>query len=195
MRRNEATAMSSTGFISGWVCGSAPVIFSRSSTSRVAPLTMKLVGHEKLEVIFDGGEFEAAKFHLDFVIEADTSKALRKRSIVSVKARANFSGFRKGTIPPFILKDINEFVLREAIGDEINAACDELNLKPLDGEASNPDLDFKELYTRFTVGQDYAFGCDIALRSATATTDSSSDVEPEAVEEDVVSVDAGSVSA
>jgi hypothetical protein len=85
--------------------------------------------------------------------------------------------FRKGTIPPFILKDINEFVLREAIGDEINAACDELNLKPLEGEASEPNLDFKELYARFKVGEDYTFGCDIALKSEATAEEGSSETE------------------
>jgi hypothetical protein len=83
--------MSPLGFVSGWCCGSI-LRTHAAATSPAAPTSMRLVGHEKLEVIFDGGDTETAKWHMDFLIDGDTSRALRKRSIVSVKARANFSG-------------------------------------------------------------------------------------------------------
>lgn len=61
--------------------------------------------------------------------------------------------------------DFTEFVLRDCIEGEIMSACDELDLKLLEGEASDPDLDFKELKSRFVISKDFDFSCEIALQS------------------------------
>lgn len=93
----------------------------------------------------------------------------RRLSVVAlpmtgIKANANFDGFRKGTIPPFIMSQVNEFVLRDCIEDEINAACKELNLEYLEGDASDPVFDFKATYKRFEMGKDLDVSFEIALQ-------------------------------
>jgi FKBP-type peptidyl-prolyl cis-trans isomerase (trigger factor) len=67
---------------------------------------MALVGHQKLEVLFETEDYVSATYRLDCSIPADISKDLRKRSLAAMKATANFPGFRKGTVPPFIMKSL-----------------------------------------------------------------------------------------
>lgn len=67
---------------------------------------MELIKHEKQEVLLSADGYESANYRFDFRILGETSKAIRKRSIATLKEKANFSGFRKGTIPPFIMKDL-----------------------------------------------------------------------------------------
>lgn len=78
----------------------------RPSSSRSA--RMSLDGHEELEVLFDGGDgYKSAKYRLDLTIAGADSRANRKMSIQQIKQRGNFDGFRKGTIPPFVMKQVN----------------------------------------------------------------------------------------
>lgn len=67
---------------------------------------MALRDHEELETIFEGGDFKSAKYRLDLTISAETSKENRKLSVQQVKKNGNFNGFRKGTIPPYIMKQV-----------------------------------------------------------------------------------------
>jgi hypothetical protein len=67
-----------------------------------------------------------------------------------------------------------EFVLREAIDDQLKEAYDELKMRPVDGEAGEPTLDFTKLFERFQIGQDFAFSVTIALQSAYTVNDSTS---------------------
>lgn len=60
---------------------------------------------------------------------------------------------------------MEEFVLRECIESEITDACLKLDMKPLEGESSEPDLDFKELKSRFVISKDFDFSCEIALQT------------------------------
>lgn len=60
---------------------------------------------------------------------------------------------------------MSEFVLRDCIEGEITSACEELGMKLLEGEAGDPDLDFKEFLTRFKISKDFDFSCEIALQT------------------------------
>ncbi len=59
-----------------------------------------------------------------------------------------------------------EFVLRDCIGDEISAACESLGLEPTEGEAADPDVDFKEVLSRFEVGKDCDFTVEVPLKTS-----------------------------
>lgn len=107
-----------------------------------------------------------AKYKFELQIPAEFSKQRRKKSIAALKQNAHFKGFRKGTIPPFIMKDLNGFVLRDSIGDMLDEAIKELGLDTLEGEAAEPVVDEKELLTRFKVGEDFTFSCEISLQKA-----------------------------
>jgi Bacterial trigger factor protein (TF) len=102
--------MRNVGFVPGWAGGGLQprVVQSRKATTcRASCITrMSLVRHEKLEVLFEAPDYETATYRLDCEIPADISKDLRKRSFAAMKSTANFPGFRKGTIPPFILKSL-----------------------------------------------------------------------------------------
>lgn len=56
-------------------------------------------------------------------------------------------------------------MLRDTIEKEITEAAEVLGLKLLDGEAGDPELNFKELLARFECNKDFSFSCDIALQS------------------------------
>ncbi len=86
---------------------------------------MTLISHEKLEDIFGEGDGGIAKYKLDLEIPGSYSRDLRKKSVASLKKNSEFKGFRKGTIPPFIRKDIDGFVLQDSISDMISKACAE----------------------------------------------------------------------
>jgi FKBP-type peptidyl-prolyl cis-trans isomerase (trigger factor) len=68
---------------------------------------MALRGHEELETLFDGGDFKSCKYRLDLCISGSDSRESRKLSIQQVKKNGNFNGFRKGTVPPFVMKQID----------------------------------------------------------------------------------------
>lgn len=125
---------------------------------------MALISHEKLEVLFSTDETEMARYRLEIEIPAAYSKDRRRKSIQAMKQHANFNGFRKGTIPPFIMKDMPSFVLRDTSSDLIQDAIKELKLSPIEGDAAEPDLDEQDMLKRFKVGEDFSFTCEIQLR-------------------------------
>jgi len=125
---------------------------------------MALLSHEKIEVVFSSEASEMAKFKLEIEIPGSFSKQRRRASIAALKKNANFNGFRKGTIPPFIMKDLDGFVLKDSVTDMIDEAVKELDMERLEGEAAEPFLDDKEMVTRFKVGEDFTFSCEISLR-------------------------------
>jgi hypothetical protein len=59
-----------------------------------------------------------------------------------------------------------EFVLREAIDDQLKEAYDKLKMRPVDGKAGEPTLEFTKLFERFQVGKDFEFSVTIALQSS-----------------------------
>lgn len=71
-----------------------------------------------------------------------------------------------------------EFVLRDAIGDQLSSACEELNLETIDGDAAEPVFDFDEVYGRFKVGEDLTFSLEVALRSKGDSSSSDPSAEP-----------------
>lgn len=104
-------SMQTSGFVSSWVGGAAAASFSRTTAAQnyrrnVCQPSMSLKGHEELETMFDGGDFKTAKFRLDLSISGETSRENRKLSVQQVKKNGNFNGFRKGTIPPFVMKQL-----------------------------------------------------------------------------------------
>lgn len=153
---------------------------------------MTLVSHEKLEVLFSATESELSKYRLHLEIPGSVSKDKRRKSIQALKRNAEFKGFRKGTIPPFIMKDIPSFVLKDSIDQILDEALSELDLKPLDGEASEPELDMKALLKGFQVGEDFRFSLEMSLRKVTGETsdDVGEDIIDVETDADVSNVDA-----
>lgn len=142
---------------------------------------MSLVSHEKLEVLFNSDNTELAKYKLEIEVPGVYSKDKRKQSVQALKKNANFKGFRKGTIPPFIMKDIPGFVLRDSVEELLEAALKELELEATKGEASEPDMDIKDMMKRFTVGEDFTFTLEMPLRRVFKTDD-------ESITEDIIDV-------
>lgn len=129
-------------------------------------LRMALVSHEKLETVFgEEGPGEIAKYKLVLEIPGTYSRQQRKKSLASLKKNANFPGFRKGTIPPFIKKDVDGFVLQDSITDVVSQACQELGLKPIDGDKGGPEMDMDDMKSRFEVGTDFQFECIVPLET------------------------------
>lgn len=140
---------------------------------------MALLSHEKLEVLFNSKNSEMAKYQLEIEIPGRLSKDKRRESIQTMKKHANFKGFRKGTIPPFIMKDIPDFVLKDCCEELIKEAVHELDLSPVEGEASEPQYDFDDMKKRFEVGETFVFTCDVSLNKI--FEDGSDDVPEEVV--------------
>lgn len=126
---------------------------------------MSLVSHEKLETVFGEGDAEIAKYKLVLEIPGTYSRTLRKKSVQQMRKNANFKGFRKGDIPPFIRKDVDEFVLHDSIRDILSEACIELELVPIEGDANEPAMDMVDIKSRFKVGTDFQFECTLALKN------------------------------
>lgn len=79
-------------------------------------------------------------------------------------------------------------MLRDTIEKEITEAAAELNLKLLQGEAGDPELDFKDLLSKFECSKDFSFSCEIALQTSfdakaadTASVEAAVDVAAEEV--------------
>lgn len=125
---------------------------------------MNLVSHEKLEVVFSAETSELANYKLEIEIPAPFSKERRRKTMAVMKKNAAFRGFRKGTIPPFIMKDIPGFVLQDSIEELLKGAFAELGLEPTEGEAAEPKMDIDEMMARFKVGEDFIFTCELPLR-------------------------------
>lgn len=125
---------------------------------------MSLLSHEKQDVLFASENTEVAKYKLELEIPASFSKEKRKQSIRALKQNADFKGFRKGTIPPFIMKDIPAFVLRDSVDEVLQSALQELELKETEGEGAEPEMDFEEMMKKFTVGEDFTFTLEMPLR-------------------------------
>lgn len=134
---------------------------------------MTLVSHEKLEVLFNSDSTELAKYKLELEVPGVYSKDKRRQSIHALKKNANFKGFRKGTIPPFIMKDIPGFVLRDSVTEMLEAAVKELELESTEGEASEPNMDIDDMMKRFTIGEDFTFTLEVPLRKVMKTDDES----------------------
>lgn len=134
---------------------------------------MGVVSHEKLEVLFESKNSELAKYKIELEVPGSYSKDKRRASIQALKKNANFKGFRKGTIPPFIMKDIPEFVLRDSIEEMLEDALKELKLEKTDGDAADPDIDFDDMMKRFTIGEDFIFSVEMPLRKISALDDDS----------------------
>lgn len=125
---------------------------------------MNLLSHEKLDVVFSSKDAEMANYKLEIEITPAYSKAKRKETLKSMKQFASFSGFRKGTLPPFITKDIPGFVLRDSCSQLIESAINELDLTPVEGEAAEPRMDERGMIKEFVVGEHFVFTCEIQLQ-------------------------------
>lgn len=177
-------------FISPWI-NSRSLPSSKSIVSTALPSLcptrhdprMALVSHEKLDTVFGAGDDEIAKYKLVLMIPGTHSRTARKKSIDALKKNANFPGFRPGTIPPFIKKDVDSFVLRDSVDEIISEACLELGLKPTEGEKGGPELDFDAMMSSFKVGADFEFECTIPL----GVESKDSLTEPEFLDADVES--------
>lgn len=138
------------------------------------PQTMTLLSHEKLDVVTSSDDGEIANYRLKIEIPGSFSKRKRKDSLQEMRKHANFPGFRKGTIPPFILKDVDGFIFRDSADEMIAEAIKELDMSRYDEEGENIGYDPESLRKRFVVGQDFYFECEIPL---TSVRDDEVDVE------------------
>lgn len=168
-------------FATPWV-GKRFVAGSSAAKRPTCSTRMALVSHEKLETVFGDGDDEIAKYRLVLQIPGTYSRAQRKKSVDALKKNADFPGFRKGTIPPFIKKDVDSFVLRDSVDEMISEACVELGLKPIEGEKGGPKIDFEEMSERFKVGTDFEFECMIPLGKDAEDEDAKNIIEAEAVD-------------
>lgn len=167
----------SVPFLSTRTRTSIPSTSSRCSSS----VRMALVSHEKLDAVFGDGDDEIAKYKLVLMIPGKFSRAQRKKSLEQLKKNANFRGFRPGTIPPFILKDVDGFVLQDSISTTISEAVMELGLKPIEGDHGEPVYDSEDVKSRFKVGTDLEFECTIPLEKEDDETDAAGEeIEVEA---------------
>ncbi|KAI0563745.1 Trigger factor ribosome-binding protein [Gracilaria domingensis] len=157
--------MMGLGFTSPW----SPATYTTRKpfgTGRCATRpTMTLISHEKLDVLSKSDDGEVAKYKLELEIPATVSKVKRRESIQAVKKNANFKGFRKGTVPPFVIQEIESFVLHDSCNVVIEDAAKELELQTVEGEDALAELDIKDLQQRFRIGEDFVFTCEIPLRS------------------------------
>ena len=107
-----------------------------------------------------------ANYRLEIEIPGSYSKNKRRETVQSMKKHASFNGFRKGTIPPFVMKDIPGFVLKDCTSELIQAALKELDLSPVEGEASEPKMDEEQMVSDFEVGEDFVFTCEVQLQKS-----------------------------
>lgn len=135
---------------------------------------MKLISHEKLDTVFKSDDGEMANYKLTIEIPGDYSKKKRRESVQTMRKNANFPGFRKGTIPPFIFGDINTFVFRDSAEEMIDEAVKQLDLSRTEGENREAKYDAEKLKADFEVGTDFSFECEVVLS---------------AVKDDVIDVD------
>lgn len=148
---------------------------------------MTLISHEKLDVVLSTKDGEIATYKLELEVPGALSKTKRRESIQSVKKNASFKGFRKGTIPPFIMKEIDSFVLNDVCNFVIEEAAKELQLSGVDGEEAQAKMDLDEMKKRFQIGEDFYFTCEVQLQAPNLDT-------PFEELEDVVTVDLDDVS-
>lgn len=158
----------------------------RSSRSQCATRSprMTLISHEKLDDVSNSDDTNVAKYRLELEIPGAVSKQKRRESIQETKKHINIPGFRKGTIPPFMMKEMKEFVLRDCVEDMVDEATEELNLERVDDKSSQLDYDFNSLIESFTPGEDFTLSCEVHL------TDLGSGSEDGDELEEIVTVDA-----
>lgn len=170
-----------SSFAPQFLSKASPVKSNQKCAQRAARMT--LVSHEKLDVVFASPEGETAKYRLDMEIPADFSKKKRRESIQAMKKHADFRGFRKGTIPPFILKEMDGFVFRDSAEEIIDASAKELNLARNNTDESEMDYDVETLQKQFKSGENFQFSCEVELSSIVDNDD------PDVIDlDDVVSV-------
>lgn len=143
---------------------------------------MSLLSHDKLEVVSTSSDVEVAKYKLEIGIPSHYSKNKRRQTMQTMKQHANFPGFRKGSIPPYILKDLDQFVLRDSCDELLEQALTELDLSKVDGDEGEPEMDIDAMFKAFKSGEDFTFTCEIQTRQKV------SEADPEDLE-DVVATD------
>lgn len=149
------------------LCGLRPTNVNRRRICPLHSTSMKLLSHEKQDVVFSSADGDIAKYMLEIEIPGAFSKQKRKESVQAMRKHANFPGFRKGTIPPFILKDLDRFVLSDSAEEMIDEAIKQLDLTISEGENNEPQYDVGTLVKDFVVGQDFCFQCNVVLASTT----------------------------
>lgn len=124
---------------------------------------MKLISHEKLDTVFKSDDGEMANYKLTIEIPGEFSKKKRRESVQSMRKNANFPGFRKGTIPPFMYGEINTFVFRDSAEEMIDEAVKQLDLTRSEGGNGEAKYDADKLESDFEVGTDFSFECEVVL--------------------------------
>lgn len=151
---------------------------------------MTLLSHEKLEIISSSKDSEVAKYRLELEIPGEFSKQKRKESIQAMKKHIDVPGFRKGTIPPFMMGELGQFVFRDCVEDMTDEAIKELDLIRYDGEDSQSEYDFETLKHSFKAGEDFRVFCDVALIKVLDDSDDSDDPDDIGDLEDIIKIDA-----
>lgn len=149
---------------------------------------MTLISHEKLDDSSPSADAITSKYKLELEIPGAVSKQKRRESIQEMKKYIEIPGFRKGTIPPFMMKEVVQFVLRDCVEEMVDEAAEELNLERIDGEESPLECDYANLAKSFTPGEDFTLSCEVHLAEA---GDNSKDVDLDDTDglEDIVTID------
>ncbi|KAA8494461.1 Trigger factor [Porphyridium purpureum] len=132
----------------------------------------------ELEEVFNAGGKRIAKYSIKVTVPGETNLEIYKSTLRSAKQSADFKGFRKGTIPPFMMKEIEVFAMQECLNAALDRAVEENQLMYLEGEAAMPELKppFDELRKTFKVGEPFSFEAHISLQTRDAEDSETDDV-------------------
>lgn len=176
--------MSTPGFISSFL----PVRPPRPATASLcpaAPPAMTLVSHEKTHVVSTSSDAELAKYRLSLEIPGTLSKLKRGEIVRALKKNGQYDGFRRGTIPPFVMRTVPRFVLQDCVEETLAGALEELELKPVQGDENEPDIDLDSMIKTFIVGETFAFDVHMPLNKITGTLDDEPDKDIVQVEDSI----------
>mmetsp|Transcript_11724 Transcript_11724/g.20135 ORF Transcript_11724/g.20135 Transcript_11724/m.20135 type:complete len:247 (+) Transcript_11724:17-757(+) len=205
-----------SAFISGASLSTASVSASRSActwpNSRIAFLTSrksasrmlavprmvasgdvsKIVIKEIDQVSGPDDERRIAKYEIQGILTGAESEKMYRKVLAEAKKKANFPGFRPGTIPPFLINQIDFFTLNQLLNDKMTSVINENGLELLGNEMDEPDFtpSFDEMKKRFKAGADFAFKATIVLGSKLKDEDSAdADADADAASETAVAAE------
>ncbi|EKX47863.1 hypothetical protein GUITHDRAFT_106412 [Guillardia theta CCMP2712] len=121
---------------------------------------------EKLEE----GEGNAAKYKFTVTVDGQMSKDSYTAIMKDFKKNAQFPGFRKGSIPPFMIPKVKQFVILECLEKSLGEAVREQALELAD-ENNKPNLDdaqVAELTKTFNENNGFKYTIEALLKPSTA---------------------------
>jgi len=131
-----------------------------------------------IENVFESGDESISKYRFTGNIPGAMSKESFQTTIREFKKNADFKGFRKGTIPPFMKAEIHAFTLQDCINTLMQNAMKSQELELLEGDAADPEFDipFKQMKSNFEIGKPFEFTAQIALKKAQSDKDKENEI-------------------